>query len=54
MGYCAKSAFHGFLWAACFTLTASQWLVSDPVNFVVIFPALVLVFSPVERWRGGG
>ncbi len=52
-----KAHFRGFLWAACFTLTASQWIgiPTDPVNFVVIFPALVLAFSfLVERWRGGG
>lgn len=52
-----KSGFRGFLWAACFTLTASQWIgiPTDPKNFFVVIPALVLTFAVwVERWRSGG
>ncbi len=52
-----KANFSGFLWAACLTLTASLWigLQTDPGNFIVAFPALVLTFAVwSERWRGGG
>ncbi len=52
-----KATFRGFLWAACFTLTASQWIgvQTDPGNFIVVYPALALTFAVwVERWRGGG
>jgi len=52
-----KANFRGFLWAVCFTLTASQWIgiPTDPVNFIIIYPALVLTFAIwVERWRSGG
>ncbi len=52
-----KSDFRGFLWTAYLTLTVSQWvgIQTDPGNFVVLFPALVLVFALIdERWRTGG
>ncbi len=52
-----KANFRGFLWAACFTLTASQWIgiPTAPKNFIIIIPALVLTFAVwVERWRSGG
>lgn len=52
-----KAGFRGFLWASCFTLTASQWIgiPTDPKNFVVVFPALVLTFAVwKERWGIGG
>lgn len=52
-----KADFKGFLWTACLTLTASQWIgiQTDPGNFVVLFPALILVFGLwSERWKLGG
>jgi hypothetical protein len=50
-------ALRGFLWVACLTLTASQWIgiQTDPGNFVVLFPALMMVFALLdERWKGRG
>ncbi len=47
----------GFLWIACLTLVASQWIgiQTDPGNFIVCFPALALVFSLIEeRYRRSG
>lgn len=52
-----RADFQGFLWTACLTLTAGQWIgiQTDPGNFVVLFPALVLVFSLLaDRWRTFG
>lgn len=52
-----KANFRGFLWAACLTLTTSLWigLQTDPGNFIVAFPSIVLVFAVwVERWRKMG
>lgn len=52
-----KSNYRGFVWAACFTLTASFWIgiQTDPGNFIIAFPVLVLTFSVwSERWRNGG
>lgn len=46
--------FRGFLWTAMLTLTVSQWIgiQTDPGNFIVLLPALFLVFSLLEeRWR---
>ncbi len=47
----------GFIWAASLTLVGSFWigLQTDPGNFIVAYPALILVFSViVERWRKFG
>jgi hypothetical protein len=47
----------GFVWAACLTLAAGQWsgIQTDPGNFVVLVPAIILVFALLdERWRMGG
>lgn len=52
-----KAEFRGFLWAALFTLLVSQWvgITTAPQNFIVLLPALALVFSTWEgRWRRGG
>jgi hypothetical protein len=52
-----KSDFRGFVWTTCLTLTASLWIgiQTDPGNFIVAFPALVLAFAMwVERWRTAG
>ncbi len=46
-----------FLCTACLTLVDSQWIgiQTDPGNFIVLFPALVLVFSLLaDRWKTGG
>ena len=52
-----RNGFRGFLWTASLTLVASQWigLPTGPGNFIVMFPALLLVFASwEERWRRGG
>lgn len=49
--------FRGFLWTVCLTLAVAQWIgiQTDPGNFIVLFPALALVFSQLsDRWRIGG
>lgn len=52
-----KANFQSFLWTFCLTLTAAQWIgiKTDPGNFVVLYPALMLVFALLsDRWRTGG
>ena len=52
-----KSEFRGFLWTAYLTLVISQWIgiQTDPGNFVVLLPVLILVLALLdERWRIGG
>jgi hypothetical protein len=52
-----RADFRGFLWTACLTLTISQWIgiQTHPGNFIVLFPAVILVFSQLDdRWRTGG
>jgi hypothetical protein len=52
-----QAEFRGFYWACCLTLTISQWIgiQTDPGNFIVLLPALALVFSVwEERWRRVG
>jgi hypothetical protein len=52
-----RTGFRGFLWAACLTLVASQWIgiQTDPGNFIVLLPAMILVFSVLEeRWKRAG
>lgn len=42
-----------FLWTACLTLVAGQWtgIRTDPGNYIILFPALVLLFAVwQERW----
>ena len=49
--------FNSFLWGACLTLTVAQWIgiQTDPGNFIVLFPAIVLVFSLLaDRWKTYG
>lgn len=51
------SEFRGFYWTVCLTLAAGQWtgIQTDPGNFIILFPALILVFTLLdERWRTGG
>ncbi len=52
-----RAEFRGFLWTSFLTLTLSPWtgIQTDPGNFVVLFPVLILVFAMLdERWRPGG
>jgi hypothetical protein len=52
-----KAEFRGFLWTAYLTLVLSQWvgIQTDPGNFVVLFPAIILVLALLDaRWRMGG
>ncbi|MDO8969157.1 MAG: hypothetical protein Q7U74_00625, partial [Saprospiraceae bacterium] len=49
--------FKGFLWTASLTLVLSQWsgIQTDPGNFIVLFPAITLVFALLDdRWRRNG
>jgi hypothetical protein len=49
--------FKGFLWTASLTLVLSQWsgIQTDPGNFIVLFPAVTLVFALLDdRWRRNG
>jgi len=52
-----KAEFRGFYWTCCLTLTISQWIgiQTDPGNFIILLPAVTLVFAVwEERWRRGG
>ena len=52
-----RKDYRWFLWTACLTLVASQWIgiQTDPGNFVVLFIPLTLVFAVwMERWGRGG
>lgn len=52
-----RADFPGMLWASLFTLVINQWIgiPTSPNNFIVLLPALVLVFSVwEERWRRAG
>jgi hypothetical protein len=52
-----RADFRGFLWTALLTLAISQWIgiQTDPGNFIVLFPAVILVLSQIaDRWRAGG
>lgn len=49
--------FRGFLWTACLTLVLSVWsgIQTDPGNFIIMFPALTLIFALMDdRWRRSG
>lgn len=49
-----RGDFRAFLWAACLTLVASQWIgiQTDPGNFIVCYPALILILAMWdERWH---
>lgn len=49
-----RGDFRAFLWAACLTLVASQWIgiQTDPGNFIVLYPAVILVLAMWdERWH---
>ena len=45
--------FRHFLWTGCLTLVLSAWsgIQTDPGNFIIMMPALILIFSVIdERW----
>jgi hypothetical protein len=49
-----RKEFRWFLWTACLTLTASQWIgiQTDPGNFIILYIAVVLVFAVWEERAG--
>lgn len=49
-----RKEFRWFLWTACLTLTASQWIgiQTDPGNFILLYLPLVLVFATWEERSG--
>ncbi len=52
-----RADFRGFYWAVCLTLMINQviGLPTGPQNFIVLLPALALVFATLEeRWPRGG
>lgn len=52
-----RADFPGLLWASLFTLVINQWIgiPTSPGNFIILLPALVLVFGVwEERWRRAG
>ena len=52
-----KADFKGFLWAASLTLVLSPWsgIQNDPGNFIVLFPAVTMIFALLDdRWRRSG
>lgn len=49
-----KGSYERFLWAACLTLTISQWIgiATDPGNFVILFIPLIFILARLEeRWK---
>jgi hypothetical protein len=52
-----SAEFPGVVWASLFTLVINQWIgiPTSPNNFIVLLPALILVFGVwEERWRRVG
>lgn len=50
-----KGSFAHFLWTGSLVIMISQWIgiQTDPGNFILLFPALILVLSIiVDRWQG--
>ncbi len=46
-----------FIWVGCLTLVLGQWvnIQTDPGNFVIMFPAILLAFKVIERrWNNFG
>ncbi|NPV76884.1 MAG: DUF2029 domain-containing protein [Anaerolineae bacterium] len=55
--FLGMTEFRRMLWVSCLTLTVSQWIgiQTDPGNFIILLPALVLIFATLsERWRRAG
>jgi hypothetical protein len=46
-----RKEFRWFLWTACLTITASQWIgvQTDPGNFVMLFTPVVLILAVLEE-----
>jgi hypothetical protein len=52
-----RNEYRNLLWVVCLTMVAAQWvgIQTDPGNFIVTMPALVLIFAVFEeRWRHAG
>ena len=52
-----KEDFTRFMWVSFMTLVISQWIgiQTDPGNFIILFPALILILSVWEkRWENKG
>jgi hypothetical protein len=52
-----RHRFRGFLFGALITLVATQWigLPSEPGNFIILFPAIVVTFEAwSRRWANAG
>jgi hypothetical protein len=52
-----KESFQRFFWTFCLTLVVSQWIgvPTDPGNFIVLFPALVIILAVWDkRWKYAG
>jgi hypothetical protein len=49
-----RKEFRWFMWVACLTLTASQWIgiQTDPGNFIILYIAVVLIFAVWEERAG--
>lgn len=46
-----------FIWISSLTLVLGQWLniQTDPGNFLIMFPAIILIFRMIEdRWKNSG
>ena len=55
--FSGKAEYRRILWVSCLTLTISQWIgiQTDPGNFIILIPALVLILATLsERWRRVG
>ena len=52
-----KGGFHHQVWAVLLTLTITQWIgiQTDPGNFILLFPVLVLILSQINlKWKEQG
>lgn len=53
----SRVEFRDYFWIVCLTLTAAQWvgIQTDPGNYIILFPAMPLVFAVLgERWPRAG
>jgi hypothetical protein len=52
-----KGGFNHLVWTGLFTITVSQWIgiQTDPGNFILLFPALVLILAVInQKWEQQG
>jgi len=52
-----KGGFHHQVWTVLLTLTITQWIgiQTDPGNFILLFPVLVLILSQINlKWKDQG